>query len=275
EDENDIQELSSIALFLKEGIGYGLEELSHKGLESTLDYLFVKTLRLLYSSESVSDTDCKKDLIKRLVERVKRTDLGERSSKNWAASNAHFIVLERSLEKSIQATLESNLSTLVLLPLEHLLIEVLFQIQVPISIGMKTKEAHKIKLGLFRERKEVNYACSPFDLVHQGLTHKGDRATTSFRNYYFWAIGPERAVQKPCLKITSYKDSQVKILLNRAETLAFQAIDERYRARLGKTQHVFTKFYWLELAGLTMQMQEYLGAVARLHKEKGFANPAQ
>ncbi|CAG8857282.1 43247_t:CDS:1, partial [Gigaspora margarita] len=36
----------------------------------------------------------------------KRTDLGEGSGKDWAAPDDHFIALGRSLEKSMQATLE-------------------------------------------------------------------------------------------------------------------------------------------------------------------------
>lgn len=146
EDENDIQELSSIAVPLEESVGYGLEELPHQGLRSTLDRLPLETLRLLCSGEGVSDTGGKKDLIERLVGRVvsktkgknkaegssrsngswlkegdagvagmtldgifqKSMDLGEGSGKpqEWAAPDAHYIALERSLEKSMQATLE-------------------------------------------------------------------------------------------------------------------------------------------------------------------------
>ncbi|CAG8700453.1 38377_t:CDS:2, partial [Gigaspora margarita] len=135
----------------------------------------------------------------------------------------------------------SNLSTLVLLPLEHLLIEVLFQTQVPISIGTETKEAHGVELGLFREhgtvyrknqaspfggqnqtdrglttlerdqvrrrkgsgpnsfrriggyweedwRKELNYACPPFDLVHRGLTHSRECEATVILILLAWVL---------------------------------------------------------------------------------------
>lgn len=102
-------------------------------------------------------------------------------------------------------------------------------------------------------------------------------------------------MQKPNLEVISCKNSLVKILLNRAEGLAFQAVDGKYRVRLGRAQQVITNFCnwtgevvcpasintiraflgWLELVGLAMQVQEYLGAIARLHKEKGFDNPVQ
>ncbi|CAG8853570.1 29917_t:CDS:1, partial [Gigaspora margarita] len=72
-----------------------------------------------------------------------------------------------------------------------------------------------------------------------------NRATTGFKNHCSWTIRPERVMQEPCLKVTSCKDSLVKILLNQAKTLAFQAINGRYRSKLEKAQQVFMKFwYW-------------------------------
>ncbi|CAG8831550.1 3166_t:CDS:2, partial [Gigaspora margarita] len=81
EDENDIQKILSIMLPLEGAIVYNLEKLSYQKLKSTLDYLLVETLRLLYKKvfglESGIDL---KDIL--------------------------FEALERSLEKTMQTTLE-------------------------------------------------------------------------------------------------------------------------------------------------------------------------
>ncbi|CAG8489795.1 hypothetical protein C2G38_2191598 [Gigaspora rosea] len=145
EDENDLQEVLSAVLPLEEGVGYGLEELPLQGLKSTLDRLPVETLRLLCSGNGLSEAGCKKGLIERLVGRVvsktKGKDRAKRSSQSsgtWFResdaslagmsldsifqrrtdlveeveihkSGPHLmciIALERSLEKSMQVTLE-------------------------------------------------------------------------------------------------------------------------------------------------------------------------
>ncbi|CAG8688257.1 29214_t:CDS:2 [Gigaspora margarita] len=276
-----------------------------------LDHLSVKTLRLLCSGEGVSDTGCKKDLIEKLVRRVvsktkgkNRVDGSSQSSSSWFKK-----ALERSLEKLIQATLE-RLWGCAAMRAFMLRAPVLSLHNQPVHSGfapfgasayrssipnpgeIKLEEGKGSGLNSFRRIGEIlEGSLEPASLVISWLENKvswfprevkslilleGDRATISFRNHYSWAVGPERAMQKPCLEITSCKDSLIEILLSQTKTLAFQAVDKRYRAKLGKTQYVFTKFCnwtgevacpasinivraflgWLELAGLTIQVQD-------------------
>ncbi|CAG8650674.1 4570_t:CDS:2, partial [Gigaspora rosea] len=130
-DENEMQESSPAVLRPGSGVGVDLEELPHQGLRGTLDRLPMETLKVLCGGEGLSESGSKKDLVERLSARVaskvvikievfgrkkmgfgeyfeERADAGRgsRKAQEWASPDAQFIAMERSLEKSIQATLE-------------------------------------------------------------------------------------------------------------------------------------------------------------------------
>ncbi|CAG8827125.1 18924_t:CDS:1, partial [Gigaspora rosea] len=50
-DENEVQEVLPATLALESSKGYDIEESSHQGLKSTLEWLPVEMLKLLYNSK--------------------------------------------------------------------------------------------------------------------------------------------------------------------------------------------------------------------------------
>ncbi|RIB05021.1 hypothetical protein C2G38_2282038 [Gigaspora rosea] len=92
QDENEVQEVLPATLTLESGEGYDVEESSHQRLKSTLELLPVETLKLLYNSEG--------------FEKRSNVNEGDAKTQDWENSDLQFLALERSLEKSIQASLE-------------------------------------------------------------------------------------------------------------------------------------------------------------------------
>ncbi|RIB05648.1 hypothetical protein C2G38_2219056 [Gigaspora rosea] len=159
EDENEVQELSSVTAPLGNGAVHDLEELPHQGLRSTLDRLPVETLMLLCNSEGLSELGFKRDLIERLAERVgskaKGKSKAEGSVQNrgvWIreggvdSEGVLFDALEKSLEKTVQAMLEKVVgeikrSVQVLHSREENSMEVYFQ-ETLVSARLSTKNKH-------------------------------------------------------------------------------------------------------------------------------------
>ncbi|CAG8648285.1 4629_t:CDS:2 [Gigaspora rosea] len=115
QDENEVQEVLPATLTLESGEGYDVEEFSHQELKSTLGRLPVETLKLLCNGEGLSEAGVKRDLVERLAGRVvsksKRKeriddDGQDAKTQDWGNSDLQFLALERSLEKSIQVSLE-------------------------------------------------------------------------------------------------------------------------------------------------------------------------
>ncbi|CAG8849998.1 28636_t:CDS:2, partial [Gigaspora margarita] len=105
--------------------------------------------------------------------------------------------------------------------------------------------------------------------------------TTSNRNYRSGTFGAEGTLQESGLEVVGSKDRMVKVLMDRANILAYCAIDKDYRKRLVEAMQLFESFCkwtkdtacpasvttikaflgWLELAGMSTRVQEYLGAI--------------
>ncbi|CAG8820685.1 33959_t:CDS:2, partial [Gigaspora margarita] len=124
-------------------------------------------------------------------------------------------------------------------------------------------------------------------------TQGSSGTTTSRRDYYSGTIRTERTMQKSSLETISGENRMGEVLIKRANDLAYCAINRSYRKRLVKAQQLFEHFCswmkksacsasidtvkaflgWLELAGMLAQVYEYLGAIGRMHKDKGLNNP--
>ncbi|CAG8761230.1 42957_t:CDS:2, partial [Gigaspora margarita] len=100
---------------------------------------------------------------------------------------------------------------------------------------------------------------------------RGDGITTGGRNYCPRTVRPKRTVQQSGLETNCSKHRLVDMHLTRAENLAFRATGEV--AYPAKVDMVKVFLGWLEMAGLAPRVQEYLGAVVRVHREKGFKSP--
>ncbi|CAG8495244.1 16920_t:CDS:2 [Gigaspora margarita] len=107
------------------------------------------------------------------------------------------------------------------------------------------------------------------------------RTTTSRRDHYSGTIRTERTMQKSGLETISGENRMGEVLIKRANDLAYCMINRSYRKRLVKAQQLFERFCswmkesacpanidtvkaflgWLELAGMSAQVYEYLGAI--------------
>ncbi|RIB04805.1 hypothetical protein C2G38_2048140 [Gigaspora rosea] len=103
QDENEVQEVLPTTLTLESGVEYDLEESSHQGLKSTLDWLPVETLKLLCNGEEKSIQATLEKVvgeIKRSVQYLQEGGAGE----NKIARHKTFPSLVRKKRKLVNYT---------------------------------------------------------------------------------------------------------------------------------------------------------------------------
>lgn len=73
-------------------------------------------------------------------------------------------------------------------------------------------------------------------------TQRGSRTTAGSGGYCSRAIRPEGTMQESSLEAISGKNKMVEILIGRADSLAFGAVNKGYKKRLVKAHQLFERF---------------------------------
>ncbi|CAG8614332.1 1725_t:CDS:2, partial [Cetraspora pellucida] len=139
ENKNDIQEIFPMALLSDNVVEDSAERVSQQGLKSRLDRLSLEALKMLCKEEGLSEMEVKKELMERLAVRmfnktkrkaIENSNISGMSSKKenirrkrgevrilednegrtgvqeYGVPDLQYLALERSLEKTVQATME-------------------------------------------------------------------------------------------------------------------------------------------------------------------------
>ncbi|RIB28598.1 hypothetical protein C2G38_2157588 [Gigaspora rosea] len=285
EDENEVQEVLPAMLALESGEGYDVEESSHQGLKSTLEQLLVETLKLLYNGEGLSEVGVKRDLVERLVKRVvskskrkERIDDDDQGNNVWGENNGNsdlqFLALERSLEKSIQATLEKAVgeikrSVQVMQNSEERRILDNTLVNRDWEMIGKVHDVAATQAFTLRVAKKEgwNVAAGIRDLLDDDPIEDGKSEMLGVffpngpREMGAIASNPMAHWSMPGIRIPGglSKGSMGRRKLEVGQLSVFRLREENGTA----------------MAGLALHVQEYLRAVVRVHKKKGFKSPVE